>query len=1062
MEVHAVLAPELAPSTVQACAFVAAESLSICNEHPDVLAAVPAPSPSPLGSVRRYEQLEAGLLYRIAGYDANAARCADAIGDLDTPPDVESPVSEWTLHTIRDLLSTRSGRDLSAPPPVPGPETTLAHRVRDALWRRLGGAVQRHARWLTYQPGGALGAIGEVREVIGLLRADADEPGSPDIWPSHAAHSDIHHLAVLLAEAMGEGEVRSLRSVSPPDDDGDGRFARYVREQAASRPLLWPAARLYAESVLPGPDGHAVVCVPTGAGKSSVAELAIAQTLHRGWVLYLAPTNALVGQVERRLRAVFGGFPGVTVRGFIGGAEYTTLGYEDLGLIEPCQVLVMTPEKCSLALRQNPDAFDDLQLCVLDEAHLIDEPGGRGALTELVMAEVLHRAPDVRALLLSALIANVDELAQWLDAATGVDAVPINHPWRPTRTLRAIAGFDLVGDAAARSRAGEALAVLPSHRKNIGYQSPVSLLVGLQGAWRTSAPADYAVVQTSLHSPRTLHRADGPVSSGVCFPMTSVLVQALAENDHRVLAFLPKNRHDSFSQAVKLPGDTGWVPRDRDPEIDALLTLSDAELGVASELRTTLAKGVGVHTGALLREEQRASELAFDRGRIRVLFATGTLSQGLNLPATAVVIGGTGVGYDAGESLADRERRSRTQLLNAIGRAGRAYTSARSVAVVVPTHAAYVAPHVNGSATARAAEATFLTHEDAANRVTSRLDGLIEKVLGDTLEVTTLEAEEQSAFSFLAFAADSGDAPGVVGRTWAVHRAGAADEAAPIAAALEVTGASFLAREDVPQWVSLAAHRAGLGLPETSLLYRLLFAELGTNEPPDTVTDWGRLLVAFLAAAPPDARERLLPLIDVYKSTAIEELWSPEPASAGRGHRALWDTLLAWLRGEDLASVAVHALGLGSAADVPDGRGRSGLLPKIIGLTDKGFGFRLSILAGALGSIVATACESEPDPGRWELPEQSYRALGLLPFGIRWGADGPGTIAWLRAGVRPRVLAHLLERRMPLASDGYWMDDEDLRRLATRQLTQRPEQVLWAMADEGERRLASAMLRVRV
>ncbi len=205
------------------------------------------------------------LLYRIAGYDANAARCADAIGDLDTPPDTESSVSEWALHTIRDLLSTRSGRDLSSPPPVPGAEATLAHRVRDALWRRLGGAVQRHARWLTHQPRGAPGAIGEVREVINLLRADADEPGHPDIWPRQAAHPDIHHLAILLAEAMGEGEARSLRSVLPPDDDGDGRFTRYVREQAASRPLLWPAARLYAEAVLPGPNAHAVVCVPTGA-----------------------------------------------------------------------------------------------------------------------------------------------------------------------------------------------------------------------------------------------------------------------------------------------------------------------------------------------------------------------------------------------------------------------------------------------------------------------------------------------------------------------------------------------------------------------------------------------------------------------------------------------------------------------------------------------------------------------------------------------------------------------------------------------------------------------------
>ncbi|WP_407646025.1 DEAD/DEAH box helicase [Actinacidiphila oryziradicis] len=95
--------------------------------------------------------------------------------------------------------------------------------------------------------------------------------------------------------------------------------------------------------------------------------------------------------------------------GFLGGAEYAVLESEDLAVIDSCQVLVMTPEKCSLALRQNPAAFEDLQLCVLDEAHLIEEPNGRGALTELVIAEVLHRAPHVRVLFLSALVANAED-----------------------------------------------------------------------------------------------------------------------------------------------------------------------------------------------------------------------------------------------------------------------------------------------------------------------------------------------------------------------------------------------------------------------------------------------------------------------------------------------------------------------------------------------------------------------------------------------------------------------------------------------------------------------------
>lgn len=468
---------------------------------------------------------------------------------------------------------------------------------------------------------------------------------------------------------------------------------------------------------------------------------------------------------------------------------------------------------------------------------------------------------------------------------------------------------------------------------------------------------------------------------------------------------------------------------------------------------------MGVHTGALLREEQRASEISFDRDRVRVLFATGTLSQGLNLPATAVVIGGTEVGFDQDASPAERERRSRTQLLNAIGRAGRAYTSARSIAVVVPGRATHVTDGTSGKRLALTTGASFLTQEDAANDISSRLDGLIEKALGESLEVATLEGEEQSAFSFLSFAAGSGDAPGVVRRTWAVHRAGAASQGEAIAEALEATGSAFLAQEQVPDWVSLAAHRAGLGLPETSYLYRWLLAQLDAYEAPSTVEGWAYLLVDALASARPEMVESLLPLTNDYRSTAIEALWSSDPDDAAEGHRALAATLIAWIQGEDLLSVAGHALG--PHAERTGGRGQGMPLPKIIGLTDRGFGFRLSVLAGAIGAIVATGCESELQPGRWELPEACSRALSLLPFAVRWGAGNPGVIAWMRAGVRPRVVAHLLERRMPLTPSADWMNDEDLLRLAARQLAQTPEWVLEAMEEGRERELFRAMSRVR-
>src|SRR5262249_52662117 len=61
LEVHAILPVEIALATVQACAFVAAEALTIANElasHEarDQLSWI-------FGSVPRFERVEAGLLY---------------------------------------------------------------------------------------------------------------------------------------------------------------------------------------------------------------------------------------------------------------------------------------------------------------------------------------------------------------------------------------------------------------------------------------------------------------------------------------------------------------------------------------------------------------------------------------------------------------------------------------------------------------------------------------------------------------------------------------------------------------------------------------------------------------------------------------------------------------------------------------------------------------------------------------------------------------------------------------------------------------------------------------
>lgn len=1041
LEVHAILAPDIDVATTRACAFVAAEALQVANE----ISAVEEQGSTRwlFGSSERFEQVESGLLYLIAGYDANAGVLARALEDADIEDDADGVLAGWALSAITDLLLLRAPGDRPAPESLTD-DLPMPRRARRAVLQRLGEAITYHLRWLTLANPGENPAPAELRELIEQLERRRD--GTPEAAP----HADLHHLALLVAAACDGTGDRALRRVPAPENDG-ARFLAYQRRRAATRPLLWPAAADYAAAALPGPQAHAIVSVPTGAGKSAVAELAVAQAVRDGWVLYLAPTNALVGQIRRQLYEVIGRLDGVTVREFLGGSEYTDLAGEALGDIGDRQVLAMTPEKCSLALRQSPEAFERLALCIVDEAHTLGQRDARAVIAELVVSEVLHRAPTARVLMTSALLSNPGALRDWLAEATGTRAVVIDRPWRPTRTLRAIAGFDQEQADAAAGAAQEELDRLPAHRKKATFQAPLALLAGLQGAWRTNDPADYSLMRTTITAPLAWHRTRGAILEGYRNPAVRSLVQALGERGHRILAFLPRSKHDSFSLARDIDGFAAEESADLGEDVEALLRLADAEFGASTALRDALHKRVGVHTGAMLREEQRASELAFEREIAWALFATGTLAQGLNLPATVVVIGGTEIGYDSEATPAEKAQRARAQLLNAIGRAGRANVAARSMAVVVPNRALGFNPQTN--ATETVAEADFLREEDASTEVVSQLDGLIEKALDGTLTMGTMSASEQTAFAFLSFAAGAGDAEGVLSRSWAAQRARAAARADEVATALGLLGRRFLESANAPEWVALAAHRSGLALPEAAALYEGLRQQLIDHPQPQDIGQWATTLIAVLRTLDQPRLERVLPLTP-YKSTLLADAWSFDAAELETGWIAFEATLCAWLAGRSLLAVATEAEGEGVGDNAR--RGQRDPLPRILRVVNDGFGFGLAMVAGALGAIVAGGQEAEGDDP-WRLSADAARALALLPLAVRLGAGSPAAIAWMRAGARPRVVAHLLSCRI----DAPDLDDDALREWARQRLDERGDFTLDVADSPEERRLITAMLIAR-
>lgn len=996
LELEAALGGDLASEAAQACAFVAAEALELVR---DLEEQVGSAEGSQVGMIpsSQYTSIEAAALYLVAGFDANAAVAARHIAP-ESLAATEIPEAE---AAARMAASARAFFELRRPPtaPNPGPPEDLAtsDRIRWEIWRRIAEGLDDHLRWLREG-----GPQGNVPERLAKLAERLDEPGF---------YTDASHLAVLLSAATAATASRALHGLA---EKAEGTLRAYIGLRALSRPVLWPAAATYASGVLTGEARHAVIAVPTGAGKSSVAELGIAAVLDQGWALYLTPTNALAGQVTRDLSRQFAELEGVSVKGFLGGAEFTALADESVGEVEERQILVMTPEKCSLALRQSPEAFARLSVLVMDECHLLGDQGARGVTAELTVSAILELSPEARVIMLSALLANSEEIGTWLTNATGGTHLTVTNPWRPTRTLRAVLGID--SDRAATAFDSAAAELREKGQKEKKFEAPVNLLANYQGAWKTLNPDDYAVMQTSFTVPLTANRRnDGSVvgsRTGYVNSAAGRVTERLAAANERVLTFLPANRHHAFSVARDL-ADLKPRPRPnaRRAEVQALLDLADYELGIESVLRGLIERGIAVHTSAMLRDEQRASELSFSDGQVRAIFATTTLAQGLNLPATAVVIGGTQIGDPRDVPTDIQKERTRADLLNAIGRAGRAYVSARSIGVVIPNRVVEVATGDSPEAARRSAP--FLQYEDASTQVESQIQALIRTALDDPeVQIGRLTEEELAAFTFLA-SDDPHEGQSVIRRSFGAFREGLTDDRAlEVSEAINLAGQVFVQEAEAPGWIVEASRISGIGLPTMGAFLKSLAA----LESPDdeTVSSWREVLISALKTMPPQLVSPLLPERP-FKSTRMEALIRRDSSAEEWASAAevLDGALDLWLSGETLDGLVRQILGKepGNA-----GRGSGNPLPKMIALTENGFGFGVSRLAGGLAALFTVGREIGQDVLPELTAEQRY-ALDLFPLAVRFGCASPASTAWYRWGFRRRRVAHLLASELPPPDD---------------------------------------------
>ncbi len=416
-------------------------------------------------------------------------------------------------------------------------------------------------------------------------------------------------------------------------------FISSLYARKTSEVELWPSQREAARRSTDVTD-DLVVALPTSAGKTRVAEIAALMTLSSARrVLIVTPLRALSAQTERSFRKTFAPL-GFSVSSLY-GASGLSAGDEDA--LRAREIIIATPEKLDFALRSDPSLIDDVGLIVLDEGHMIG-PSEREIRYETLVQRLLRRADagGRRIVCLSAILPSgdeLDDLTAWIrsDEPGG----PVRSDWRPTR--QRFGALTWRGkDALLRLDLDENGPFLdkfvvekpPLGREKNPYPRQNSHLT-LFAAWEFAGQGKRTLI----------------------FSTQANWVESYGKQvvDLCKRGYLQSLLHDEASIARALEVGKEWLGEDH-PAVACLKV------------------GVAIHHGRLPSPFLRELESLLSEGALKVIVASPTLSQGLNLNAAVLLVPTL---YRASEKIKGEE------FANVAGRAGRAFVDVEGLIVHV-------------------------------------------------------------------------------------------------------------------------------------------------------------------------------------------------------------------------------------------------------------------------------------------------------------------------------------------------------------------------------------------
>ena len=444
-------------------------------------------------------------------------------------------------------------------------------------------------------------------------------------------------ITIHIIDDLWSSSFHAVLPPAPPDGDVDAwqtsrrLYIALLIKRKRSEIELWPSQIKAVGRAIDVHD-NLVVSLPTSAGKTRIAELCILRCLSKNKrVVFVTPLRALSAQTEVSLQCTFGplGYSVSTLYGSIGASRI------DEDTLKERDIVVATPEKLDFALRSDPSLIDDVGLIILDECHMIGL-GEREVRYEVQIQRLLKRADadQRRIVCLSASLPEgekLDDFVNWIRRDERGSAV--TSKWRPTKI-----------------RFGEII-----------WQTNRARLEFRIGEERSFIPNFFSTKQPSIgkrkdNFPRN-HRE-----------LILATTWRLIADGQSVIIYCPQRKSvELFAREIANLHKNGLLDSvfDDNPSVlEEALSIGREWLGEDHPIIYCLKLGVAIHHGVLPAPFRKKMEKLLRDGILKITVSSSTLSQGLNLTATAVIMHSL---FRNGKLIPASEFR------NVIGRAGRAF-----------------------------------------------------------------------------------------------------------------------------------------------------------------------------------------------------------------------------------------------------------------------------------------------------------------------------------------------------------------------------------------------------